>query len=289
MATSTHADAAPGWPLTSQIWQTRAPADWNAELELMATIAHDMRGPLSTIATSAELLEQDIEIADSIHLVSVIQRQAKRLQQMIQHLTDYTHVETGKVLLHPSTADLGLLVRETVNDFQEFTPSHRLQVELPAQQALIHADVDKLRRILDNLLSNAAKYSPHGSMIQARLRRLKGRAQRLLLEVEDEGPGIPVAMRRKIFSPFVRLAGSNAGEGLGLYIVSCLVKAHGGRVWVKSGAGGGACFCVVLPATVDRRRSRPLSLLGRGPAEFASRPVRSGGRARRGTARASTG
>jgi signal transduction histidine kinase len=224
---------------------------WDAQLELMATIAHDMRGPLSTIATSAELLEEEIEVADSTYLVGAIQRQAKRLQQMIQQLADYAHLESGEVVVHPSSVDMVDLVRETAADFQKFVPSHTVQVELPAQQVLVNADSDGIRRVLDNLLGNAAKYSPQGGTILIRLRRRR-RGRSVLIEVEDEGPGIERSLRRDVFQPFVRLDRATMGQGLGLYIVACLVKAHLGRVWVTEAPGGGARFCVMLPS---RRRS----------------------------------
>ncbi|MEX1254752.1 MAG: HAMP domain-containing sensor histidine kinase [Dehalococcoidia bacterium] len=219
-------------------------------IEFAAAVAHDMRGPLTTIATSAELLEQELQPDDSTHLITVIQRQAQRLQNMIQDLVEYANLESGEIRLHPAVVDLTDLVREICKEYQEFQPTHRLMVELPASGLKVRADRDKLRRMLENLLNNAFKYSPRGSTVLARLRMPDSAHPEVALEVEDEGPGIPEEMRTVVFKPFVRLAGANGGgQGLGLHIVKSLAEAHGGRAWVESGAADGARFCIALPAT----------------------------------------
>jgi signal transduction histidine kinase len=223
-------------------------------IEFAAAVAHDMRGPLTTIATSAELLEQELQPDDSTHLITVIQRQAQRLQNMIQDLVEYANLESGEIRLHPAVVDLTDLVREICKEYQEFQPTHRLMVELPASGLKVRADRDKLRRMLENLLNNAFKYSPRGSTVLARLRMPGSAHPEVALEVEDEGPGIPEEMRTVVFKPFVRLAGATGGgQGLGLHIVKSLAEAHGGRAWVESGAAGGARFCIALPATDEGR------------------------------------
>jgi signal transduction histidine kinase len=214
-------------------------------LEVIAGIAHDLRSPLATITTSAELLEQEVDSITSSHLINVIQRQVLRLQLMIQDLSEYAGFESGRVLLHPRTVDLAKLVEDTCSDLQEFDSSHNLVFQIPATAVRISADHDKLSRILENLLRNAFKYSPAGTTVMARLRTLPGEA---IIEIEDEGPGVPEAYRERIFDPFVRLENSrNVGQGLGLHVVKLLAEAHGGRVWVESTPTGSARFCVLLP------------------------------------------
>jgi len=214
-------------------------------IEVIAGIAHDLRSPLATITTSAELLEQEVDSITSSHLINVIQRQVLRLQLMIQDLSEYAGFESGKVLLHPRTVDLAKLVEETCADLQEFDASHNLVFQIPATAVRISADHDKLSRILENLLRNAFKYSPPGTTVMARLRTKPGEA---IIEIEDEGPGVPEEYRERIFDPFVRLENSrNVGQGLGLHVVKLLAEAHGGKVWVESTKSGSACFCVRLP------------------------------------------
>jgi signal transduction histidine kinase len=215
-------------------------------IELAASIAHDMRGPLATITTSAELLEQELAAEDGAHLISVIQRQAFRLQQMIYDLAEYIKQPSAGITIQAEMVDLCELVREVTSEFQGYHSNHLLTLELPV--AAIHASIDaeKIRRILLNLLGNAFQYSPIGKTVSVRL-TVKNK-RRVILEVEDQGSGIPLADRQKVFSPFVRLDGtSGSGQGLGLYIVRCMAEAHGGRAWVEDGAQGGARFCVSIP------------------------------------------
>jgi signal transduction histidine kinase len=196
--------------------------------------------------TSADLLEQEVDSDMSNHLISVIQRQVERLQGMIQDLSEYAGFESGKLLLHPGSVDLVSLVEETCTDLQEFEAGHNIVFLLPATPVRIVADRDKLRRILENLLRNAFKYSPRGSTVKVSL--VPGKDGAAVLEVEDEGTGVPDSMRELIFQPFVQLEnGHSGGQGLGLHIVKLLAEAHSGRVWVEDGAGGGARFCVALP------------------------------------------
>jgi two-component system sensor histidine kinase KdpD len=219
-------------------------------IDFAATIAHDMRAPIATIATSAEMLEQDLGLAESNHLISVILRQTHRLQFMIQDLAEYSNIKSGQVSLHPEVIDLSELVREVCTEFQQFESTHSLSVQLPASPVLVRADENKVRRILENLLSNAFKHTPRGSTVLTRLRTASGREREAVIEVEDEGPGIPVKERSRVFEPFVRLECRNgSGQGLGLHIVKSLIEAHGGRVWVEDSPAGGARFCVALPVT----------------------------------------
>jgi two-component system OmpR family sensor kinase len=216
-------------------------------LELVAGIAHDLKTPLATIATSADLLEQDLDPSSYNHLIDIIQRQAQRLQAMIQDLSDFLSIESGTVNLHPAVADLTELVRDTCRDFQEFTADHTLDLRLPASAVLMRADSTKIHRILENLLSNAVKYSPKGTQISCTL-GLDESSGAAIITIEDEGPGIVPEMRERVFEPFVRVGvQTNPGQGLGLYVVKLLAEAHAGSVWIESGTSGGARVRVMLP------------------------------------------
>jgi two-component system clock-associated histidine kinase SasA len=222
------------------------PTEWQG-LRAVAGLAHDMRSPLATIATSAELFEGQLSHAESAYFLNVIRRQAFRLQQMVQDLAEYLDVPTG-LHLHPEDVDLGELMVGVCRDFQSLRMTHRLRMELPAVAALAHVDGEKIRRVIQNLLNNAFQYSPGGTSVLARLSVPTVNHGFAVIAVEDEGPGIPVDARREVFEPFLRLEGSRgAGHGLGLYVVEQLVKAHGGEAWVETAASGGARFCCSIP------------------------------------------
>jgi len=216
---------------------------------LVPGFVHDLKAPISTIVSSAELLEEELDASMSHHLVSVIQRQTDRLHGLVQDLTDYFGVGVEKTLIHPGTIDLTETIRQICNDFQAANASHKLDVRLPAAQILIQADYSKVRRILENLLFNAFKYSAPQSTVLTNLRSQTEDRYGAIIEVEDEGPGIPEKDRTRIFEPFVRLAPAACkGQGLGLNIVKQLAEAHGGRSWVEPRSPRGSRFCVALPA-----------------------------------------
>jgi signal transduction histidine kinase len=217
-----------------------------SRLEYVAGIAHDLKTPLATIATSADLLEKDFDPATYAHLIEIIQRQAHRLQTMIRDLSEYLALESGTVVLHPASLNLTDFVRDACRDFQEFATTHRLDVKLPASPQLIRADPVYLHRILENLLTNAVKYSPVGSLVLASL-RFDFESNTAVIEVEDEGPGIKEELHEKVFEPFVRAEEAGQGQGLGLHIVKLLVEAHDGAVHLERAALGGAKVSVSLP------------------------------------------
>jgi signal transduction histidine kinase len=214
-------------------------------LEQVASIAHDMRTPLATITTSAELLELELGNEDSARLVSVIQRQTHRLQRMIQDLAEYLRCPSEVLVLRQEPVDLTDLTKEVVAEIRAIGGAHHLALEVPISGMRASVDPEKVRRILQNLICNALQYSRRGSTVFVRLYPDESRGA--VFEVEDEGPGVPEAAREEIFRPFVRLDDSCRGQGLGLHIVRRFATAHGGNAWVESGAIG-ARFCVSLPA-----------------------------------------
>ena len=220
-------------------------------LEFMAGIAHDLKTPLATIATSADLLAEERDNATSDHLIKVIQRQAARLNLMIIELSQQLRDQPNSVELHRTFFDVVELVTATVDDLSPTESPHLLNVQVPPHAVQSYGDPNKLRRVIENLVRNALKYSPENSTVIVRVSADAPGA--VLLEVEDEGAGIPEALRSRVFEPFVRLEDRpDQGQGLGLHVVKLLTEAHGGRAWVQSSPLGGARFCVLLPTGSDR-------------------------------------
>lgn len=213
--------------------------------DALAGLTHDINSTLATITASAELLEQNPATEDSRFLTNLILRQVSCLQNMIQELSEAVTVNRLELVLREEHIDLSSLVKETVVDAQRLVNSHQFHVEVPSA-APAKVDCDKVRRILRNLLDNACRYSPAGTSIYVRLRHTTTDKE-AIIEIEDEGPGIPEEMRSKIFNPFVRLdAASGSGHGLGLYVVQQLAAAHGGEACVEEGRLG-TRFKVSLP------------------------------------------
>jgi len=186
-----------------------------------------------------------------------------KLQRLIEELLDYQRALHAAASLEVRPIMLDELVREAVRSHELAAQAKGLKLTIEAQSATLEADPQKLRSIVDNLISNAVKFTPSGGTIEVRARALSGEA---VIEVKDTGPGVAPEERESIFNLFFRGrtkadAGRVKSSGLGLAIARELVEAHGGQIAVvpgKQGADGknaGAHFRVTLP----RRSARALA------------------------------
>jgi two-component system sensor histidine kinase VanS len=214
-------------------------------LEEVAAIVHDMKQPLATIAISAELLGPELQGKDSAYLINMIQRQVRRLEQMVHDFAELSRTPHSDLELFRETVDLTQFIRELAAEFAPLVASHKVRLDLSPVRVMASVDIEKVRRIFENLLRNALQYSPNGTTITISL-AADATVGRAVLCVEDEGPGVPNSASEEIFKPFVRLQESGSGEGLGLYVVRRFAAAHGGGAWVEDGSAG-ARFCIALP------------------------------------------
>ncbi len=232
--------------------QRRADDANRAKDEFLAMLGHELRNPLAPMVTALELLrlrgsqsrEQD-----------VLERQVRHLIRMVDDLLDVSRITTGKVELQRRPVNLHDVVGRAMEIAGHLLEQrrHAVDIQIPHHELVVHADVDRLAQVIANLLTNAAKYSDHGSRILLRGERL---GPHVRLTVADEGIGIMPEMLRGVFDAFVQqpqtLERSRGGLGLGLAIVRSLVTQHGGTVQALSeGPGKGSEFIVELPA-VDR-------------------------------------
>lgn len=221
--------------------------------DLISMIYHDLRAPLTNVVSSLDVLEASISRDEDPVLKSLLEialRSAERLQRLTDSLLDMRQLEAGQPLGNRQYTPLTTLVQEAIevvlpnveNKQQEI--SLYISGELPA----VYVDADMIRRVITNLVENAVKFTPAGSKIYIGARQ---EDDKVLMWVQDTGPGIPPEERERIFDKFTRLHGKSGPKGLGLGLAFCrlAVEAHGGRIWVEDGPVTGACFKFTLPIT----------------------------------------
>jgi len=222
-------------------------------------VSHELKTPLTALREGAELLHDKVAGPLSpaqAQIVGIMRDNSVKLQRLIEELLDYQRALHAAESLEMKTVVLDEMVAEAARSHELAARAKGLRLALDAQSTLVEADPDKLRSVIDNLISNAVKFTPAGGTITVRARAMSGEA---VIEVIDSGPGIPVEERESIFNLFFRgrtKAESSPvkGTGLGLAIARELVEAHGGRIAVV-GEGRGGHFRVTLP----RRSARALA------------------------------
>ncbi|MDP3064294.1 MAG: ATP-binding protein [Chloroflexota bacterium] len=225
--------------------------------EFLSNVSHELRTPLTSIRISIESLLAAVSEGPGdpqIRLMRNIQRNVDRLAALVSELLDMARLQSGRMELRREQMDLREVVRESVETIRPLAEGKdiRLEVQLPARRLPALVDKGRLGQALLNLLTNATEYTPPHGAITVVARSHDGR---LLMSVEDTGPGIPADEQDKIFERFYRGAASSgqrrAGMGLGLPIAKALVELHGGALWVESSEGKGATFLISLPLRSD--------------------------------------
>ncbi|KQT13524.1 hybrid sensor histidine kinase/response regulator [Ramlibacter sp. Leaf400] len=219
--------------------------------EFLATLAHELRNPLAPIKYAMALLRRADDPGQLARARDVVDRQVSQMARLIDDLLDLSRVNRGLIRLQLEPLRVADLVREAVEVARPALDEgrHELQVLPPPEQVFVHADATRLVQVLGNLLGNAAKYTPDGGRIVVSARAEGGEA---LIEVADNGVGIPPADQGRLFQMFTQLehtaSRSRGGLGIGLSLVRTLVQMHGGTVSLRSeGLGRGSTFTVRLP------------------------------------------
>jgi signal transduction histidine kinase len=218
----------------------------------MAMLAHELRNPLATIRSTADALKLMKLVDPAIErLRAGLERQAGVMARMLDDLLDAARLAFGKVSLTSEDIDLVDLVRETVEEVRPRADAAGIELycEIPSMALGVKGDRIRLRQILDNILSNAVKFSREKGHIAV---KLGAEANFAILRIEDTGVGFDADLAAQIFTPFVQLetdAGrTNGGLGLGLAIANNLAQLHEGRLSGESpGLGHGATFTLTLP------------------------------------------
>ncbi|MHB9026265.1 MAG: sensor histidine kinase [Armatimonadota bacterium] len=214
------------------------------------TISHDLRSPLSVIQGHAQLLGKHLlegDIDDAVRQsLAAIHRGVRRMEVMIEDLVDAARLEGGALHLKRRPVAIGTFIHDLLKRSETVMETARVQVRIPADLPLASADVNRLERILMNLLSNALKYSPPDSPVTVVVTL---REPSIAVSVSDQGQGIDPEDLPLIFERFHRMHTPRREEsiGLGLYITRMLVEAHGGEISVESVPGQGSTFTFSLP------------------------------------------
>jgi signal transduction histidine kinase len=217
--------------------------------DFISIASHELRTPLSLILLYAAVLREEVGVESRAQLDAVL-RAATRLKHIMETMLNLRYLETGQLDLMPTRFDLREEVRGVCADYEALagTGGLSLDMDVPDEEMLIYADRENVRVILDNLVSNAVRFTPAGGRVRVKLCR---QGTDLEVSVVDTGVGIPEADLERVFDRFYQvedhLTRRQGGMGLGLAIVKGLVKLHGGRVWAESVQGRGSRFVIVLP------------------------------------------
>jgi two-component system, OmpR family, sensor histidine kinase BaeS len=216
---------------------------------VLASVTHELRTPLTVIQGNLEGLIDGVYPADEAHLQTILE-ETHVLARRIDDLRTLALAESGALRLHREPTDLAALVGETVAAFQVQADEAGISLRIESDPDLATAEVDpaRIRELLENLLTNALRYTPRDGTITVRCLRSEAAsaAAQVVLEVVDTGPGIPPADLPHVFDRFFKGSDSQ-GMGLGLAIARNLAVAHGGEITAESPPGKGTTMQVTLP------------------------------------------
>jgi signal transduction histidine kinase len=209
------------------------------QLAFLAGVAHDLRNPLSVLKLAT--------MTNSPERIPIMRRQVDYLDRMIGDLLDAARIEAGQLELRPEKQDARMLVQDVFELFRDLSPAHQLMFNIPDHPVVLPCDPVRIGQVLNNLVSNAIKYSPKGGRVEITLQQF---SSEVVIAVSDQGIGIPADQRYRIFEPFKRGNMNKEqipGIGLGLSVARRIVEAHHGRLEVESEEGRGTSFSVRLP------------------------------------------
>jgi signal transduction histidine kinase len=230
--------------------------------EFIASVSHELRTPLTSIRGYLELLqteESENLRPEQREFLAIVDRNGERLLGLVSDLLFVAQIDAGRLELTLAETDLGRLVEQTVESGRPAAAEKgiRLNAEIE-ERSLVAGDRIRLAQLLDNLVSNALKFTPRGGLVRVSLRTSGAKA---VLEVSDTGVGMPAKDQERLFDRFYRTPSARRqavpGTGLGLSIAKAIVDAHEGTISVISSEGNGTVFRIELPLASHTRIPRP--------------------------------
>jgi len=231
--------------------------------EFLSTAAHELRTPLTSILGFSEiLLKRKLDKERQNRFLKIINEEAVGLADLINDLLDVSRIESGRGFkIKKAPFELRKIILENVDLFKSRTDKHDFEVNIPGDLASIEADEDKIDQVMENLISNAIKFSPQGGKITVSVEQAD---EEVKISVADNRTGIPKKDLPRIFERFYRVDNAFtqtiAGAGLGLAIAKYIVESHGGKIWAESEVGKGSTFSFTLPMkAVNSKPGRKMS------------------------------
>jgi signal transduction histidine kinase len=218
--------------------------------DFVSLVSHELRAPMASVIGCAVTLRarwRELSAEQRESFLALIEQETGRLSTLVGDVLDTSRIEAGTFTYVFGDVDVGDLVRETASMVSLGTDEVTVKASVVEPLPVVRGDRDRLRQLLLNLLSNAAKYTVSGDEIEVRAAADDGA---VLVSVEDHGPGIPSDQQRLVFEKFGRVNSggrSKPGAGLGLFIARSIAEAHGGTLDVRSDPGSGATFTIRLP------------------------------------------
>jgi signal transduction histidine kinase len=217
--------------------------------EILSTTTHDLKGPLGAIAVSCDVLLDTPPADNRVHsMLERISSSASSAIQLIEEFLSLRRIEEGAFVLRPITTDVRAIVGRVVENFQLSAKTRGVELVWKGTSERMEGCVDMLgfERVLSNLISNGIKFTPKGGSVFVEIKR---NSTGLVLSVRDLGAGMEPSDAQRLFNRYGRLASHSqvSGTGLGLFIVKCIVSAHGGSIDVTSAMGKGTTFDVYFP------------------------------------------
>jgi signal transduction histidine kinase len=218
-------------------------------------MVHDLRNPLSSISTSLDVLLDEPELLQpqQLNLLQIARRNSQRMINLVNEILDVGRLESGQMLLNLQTWSLPELIVDALQVQQILARDKNITLEsqVPLDLPLVRADENLMRRVLQNLVGNAVKFTPPGGRVTllAELTTMTSAEPIVLVSVHDTGPGIPSEIQAQLFQKFVTGSQKGRGSGLGLAFCKLAVEAHHQQIWVDSLPGQGTVFTFTLAAT----------------------------------------
>ncbi len=218
--------------------------------DFIGYVTHELKTPITTVTAFIQIMQgYHAKTGDkkSQFLLAKVANQMERLTGLLNSFANVYKAQTGKIEIYKQQVNINKLVHEVVEAFQYTTTTHDLHIKGEIKRD-IQADKERIHEVLINLIINAIKYSPNANKV---IIKLVEKPKEIIINVKDFGFGISKEEQKKVFERFFRVKGKAEnqieGLGLGLYLVSEIIKQHGGKIWVKSTFGKGSTFSFSLP------------------------------------------